>query len=203
MSDIPEFPSGSKAFSPDELALEEQRQWYAAMREEGRRRRQKDADRLRARYQKMKKRPQRFERIKAHYRQSGDPLLPLSKIAETVAASVPNVTPAIVCEQFLADVERGDFRTGFRRDPEPDAINALVDFSSLWFAPGQYPLHPSLRIIKAAPEHMSGDQLSTRGSAPQAPASAAQPIAPSSSGEHMLSSPGSGTRACRDRCCQR
>jgi hypothetical protein len=156
MSNIPEFPSGLKPFTAEELEQEEQRQRLEAARAEAYRIRQQQRDRIDARNQKVKRRPMRFARIEASYRERHDDLILFGMIVDLLAATVPDIT-----QRFLAAVECGDFPiigTGFRREPDRRAVNALIDFHSLnavWpFVAGQYPLHPSLSTIKAAPLEM-------------------------------------------------
>jgi hypothetical protein len=121
----------------------------------------------------VKKRPVRFDRIEARCKQPGDPLIKFGRIVDLVVASVPSLTLEVVRQQFLDTVERGDFPvlgTGFRREPDRRAVKDLIDLYSLNdalpFAPGQYPLRPSLPTLKAAPLEMRACFLSPVMQAP-------------------------------------
>jgi hypothetical protein len=158
MAKLPELPAWLKPFTAEELEQEEQRQRLQAVQAEARQRRQQQRDWHDARDQKVKKRPARFARIEAGYKQRGDPLIKFGKIVENLVASVPGLTEAMVRQRFLDTVERGDFPllgSGFRREPDRRAVNALIDFhSEKVFVPGQYPLRPGTLTIKAAPLEM-------------------------------------------------
>jgi hypothetical protein len=86
---------------------------------------------------------------------TGDELIELSEIVRLLVTTVPDLTQAAVLEHFLSSVQYGHFPvlgTGFGREPERRAVRGLIDLVNLRaFAPGQYPLRPSVATVRAAP----------------------------------------------------